>query len=384
MNRRKFIKTIGGSGLVLAASGLGLSQCDQMPDDAVAAWHGPTSNIQDREWMLSYALLAPNPHNMQPWIADLREKSIITIFADETRLLPDTDPFGRQITIGQGTFLELLTIAAKEKGYHADVHLFPKGSPAETSLDLGSKPIAVITLRQDSSVQKDPLFKAIRDRRSNKSGYREEYLKKEHVSALKRMKLQDNQQLGFATTKETVSVHRKFARDAMLKEIETPRTLMESIDRTRIGADEIAKNRDGIDLHGPLFWWLKRFGLMTADKASTPGTMAYQGGIDYALGWAQGTYNMGWLITSDNSRISQVNAGRSYVRLNLLATQMGVSMHPVSQILQEYPEMQDLQSKFNQHLGISGPEKVQMFFRIGYQETPAPSPRRNLTDIVKV
>ena len=122
---------------------------------------------------------------------------------------------------------------------------------------------------------------------------------------------------------------------------------------------------------------------MTKEKATTPGTMAHQGGMDYALGWAKETHNMGWLITENNSRSSQVQAGRSYVRLNLLATKLGVSMHPVSQVLQEYPEMDALQRNFNQTIGIQRDQRVQMFFRIGYQEQVPPSPRRRLADILR-
>ncbi len=384
MNRRKFMKTIGGSGMVLAAAAVGLSQCDQMPTEAVQAWDGPASSLQDREWILSHALLAPNPHNMQPWLADLQEENTITLYVDGERVLPDTDPYARQILIGQGTFLEILTIAAREKGYIAQVSLFPEGAPADTTLEVHRKPVARISLHKSADVDRDPLFGAILSRRSNKSGYRQENLQDAHYDALQNLSIAADHQLGFAVTEKTVKPYRQFATEAMLTEIETPRTLLESINRTRIGADEIAKNPDGIDLHGPLFWWFKRLGLMTPEKAKTPGTMAYQGGIDYALGWAKDTYNMCWLITQKNDRSSQVNAGRSYVRLNLLAAQIGVSMHPVSQILQEYPEMQGLQKKFNQHVGVTGEEKVQMFFRLGYQERPNPSPRRKLADIIRV
>lgn len=384
MNRRRFLKTLGGTGVVFAAATVGISQCDQMPKDAIQAWNGPSDSVKDREWILSHALLAPNPHNMQSWIADLREDNVITLMADNSRLLKDTDPYSRQITIGQGTFLELLSIAAKEKGYDPKIQLYPEGSPEEAVFEIGKWPIARIELIPSATVQKDPLFQQIRNRRSNKDPYEAHALGPEHLKKLQSLEKFEDQILGFATSQEDVSSFRNLAKDAMVTELKTPHTLKESVDRTRIGAEEISKYRDGIDLHGPLFWWLKALGQMTPEKAMTPGTMAYQGAIDYALGWAEKTYSMGWLITNDNSRHAQVNAGRTYVRLNLLATQLGVSMHPVSQILQEYPEMKTLQDQFNQKLGLNGEQRAQMFFRIGYQKRPAPSPRRNLADIVRI
>lgn len=382
MDRRKFIKTIGGSGLVLAASGFSLSGCDQMPESAIAPWNGPAPDLPDREWMLSYAILAPNPHNRQPWLADLSKGDEITLFADSERVLPHTDPFGRQILIGHGTFLELLDIAAREKGYRTKITLFPNGEPAGDSLEIGTMPVARIQLEKNASISTDPLFGDILNRRSNKEGYEELYLKATDEQNLKSLPLLDGQRTGFATNEADVSPLREFARLAVLKEIETPRTLQESVELTRIGAEEIAANPDGIDLYGPLFWWLKRFDLMSPEKAMTPGTLAHQGGIDYAMGWVEGTYNMGWLSTADNSRSAQVNAGRSYVRLNLMATNAGIALHPVSQVLQEYPEMREIQSDFLDHLGIEAPETVQMFYRLGYQTNVSPSPRRKMPDIV--
>ena len=382
MNRRNFIRTIGGSGLVIAATGFGLTGCDAMPDSAIEPWQGPAANLEDREWVLSYAILAPNPHNMQPWLADLSIANEITLHVDPTRVLEQTDPFGRQILIGHGTFLELLDIAARELGYATVIQLFPEGEPAVDSLEIASKPVARIRLEKDAQSVKDPLFAEITRRRSNKQGYEREYLKERDLIALGRVSLNDGERIDVAATESAVAPLREFARTAVLKEIETPRTLLESIERLRVGADEIAKSPDGIDLHGPFVWWFKRLGLMSTEKATTPGTMAYQGGVDYAMGWVEGTYNMGWLVTSDNSRSSQVKAGRTYVRLNLMATAQGVAMHPVSQVLQEYPEMRDIQRAFLAHLGISEPETVQMFYRLGYQSDVSPSPRRKMPDIL--
>ncbi len=383
MNRRAFLKTIGGTGIVVAA-GLGAaSQLDQMPDDAISPWRGPSADMEFREWILSYALLAPNPHNMQAWIADLTTPNQITLFADKARLLPETDPFSRQVMIGQGTFLELLRIAALEKGYDPKINLFPNGAPSHNKLDISGLPIAVIQLKPAPNTKKDPLFSQILRRRSNKEKYEPVPLEANHKQEILQLNLFDNHQCRLFTEEAQVEPLRKLAGQAMLLEMQTPRTLGESVIRTRVGADQILKHRDGIDLHGPLFWALNLFDAMSVEKAMTPGTLAYQGGIDYALGWAENTYSMGVLISPDNSRESQVIAGRNYVRLNLLATQLGVAMHPVSQVLQEYPEMSDYQTEFNRLLGLKEQERVQMFYRIGYQDQPSPSPRRSLGDILK-
>ena len=63
--RRNFIKIIGG-GVVFAASAVaGVTAFPPFLPDAAAAWRDPGKGETDiRRRALSYALLAPNPHNM--------------------------------------------------------------------------------------------------------------------------------------------------------------------------------------------------------------------------------------------------------------------------------------------------------------------------------
>ena len=71
--------------------------------------------------MLCYAILAPNPFNKQPWSVELSGQDAITLYVDPERLLPMTDPAHRLIYECQGTFLETLSIAAKEFGFKSDI-----------------------------------------------------------------------------------------------------------------------------------------------------------------------------------------------------------------------------------------------------------------------
>ena len=132
MQRRSFVRILGG-GIVLAAGAGTLAGCSvfEVPPSAIAAWQGPPPEMDLRRFVLSYALLAPNPHNMQPWLADLGTAGEITLRLDTQRLLPVTDPYGRQILMGAGAFLELLAMAAAERGHRAEVVLFPEGEPGQ-------------------------------------------------------------------------------------------------------------------------------------------------------------------------------------------------------------------------------------------------------------
>ncbi len=105
MYRRNFIRLVGGG--AVASSLASLTGCsDAYPSEAVAAWQGPGNEPDVRRWALAHAILAPNSHNRQPWLVDLREPNAITLHVDRTRMLPMTDPWFRQIVVSQGTFLE--------------------------------------------------------------------------------------------------------------------------------------------------------------------------------------------------------------------------------------------------------------------------------------
>src|SRR4051812_6894957 len=113
MQRRQFIRLMGGSCFAVGTASLTACSSD-FPPEAVSAWQGPqTSDL--RRWALGHAILAPNSHNRQPWIADLRQADAITLHVDQERMLPMTDPWFRQIVVSQGTFLESLALALRQR-----------------------------------------------------------------------------------------------------------------------------------------------------------------------------------------------------------------------------------------------------------------------------
>ena len=53
MNRRTFIRVIGGGVIFSATAGL-ISCRREMPPEAIAAWQGPKPEADLRKWILSY------------------------------------------------------------------------------------------------------------------------------------------------------------------------------------------------------------------------------------------------------------------------------------------------------------------------------------------
>ncbi|MGE0658971.1 MAG: nitroreductase family protein [Reyranellaceae bacterium] len=383
ISRRNFIRVVGGVGIV-AAGGVGLRSCDAMPESAVSAWSGPTNETDLRRRVLAWAQLAPNPHNRQAWLVALPGENEIVLYCDRNRLLPHTDPFSRQIMIGHGCFLELLVQAAAAEKHRAEIALFPQGGfPVG---EVGSVPVARIRLAPDPAIAADPLFAHVRARRSAKVPFdTDRPVPDAAIAALvAAVGGAAGARVRFGETRASAARQalRDLTEQAMTLEMKTPRTMAESIDLMRLSAAEIDWYRDGISLHGPLFWWGQRLGFIDRKTMADPASNAFASGIERYKAMTQSGMGFAWLITAGNERTDQIAAGRAHARLNLAATAAGVALQPLSQALQEYPEMAPLYSQLRQAVGAGEGETVQMLVRLGYAGDVPPAPRRRLDDLL--
>lgn len=380
-SRRTFLRIAGTSAVILAAGAYGLTQCDPMPDAAVEAWAGPKPNLRDpRVRALSYALLAPNPHNMQPWIADLREPGAVTFICDRTRLLPETDPYSRQITVGCGAFLELLRMAAAEQGLRAEITAFPAGDWPENAV--ADQPVCRVAFVPDAGVARDPLFAQVLKRRTNRSGY-DAAPTAAGVAAIEGALAGLPVSFGWTAEAAQVARLRDLAKRAWVVEVKKDATYYETVKVFRVTGEEIARHRDGLSFHGPLFWWLKALGLFSREKAMTGDAFVRGQTLDNIDPQLADSPAFAWLVTATNDRRAQLAAGAAYVRANLAATGVGLGMQPLSQALQEFPEMLPLLAEHKRMLGLPDSDTVQMFFRVGAAAPVEPSPRRPLDAIIR-
>lgn len=381
-SRRDFIRVLG-TGVTIGAAGTMLGGCWDMPDRAVEGWAGPAANLEDiRVRALAFAILAPNPHNKQAWSVDISRDGEILLHVDRSRLLPETDPFSRQIMIGQGTFLELLALATAAQGHRAAITLFPEGAFGAEAID--ARPVARVQITRDDSVRRDPLFDQVLKRRTNREAFADRPLSAEHAAEMTAAFTGRRVRLTLGRDTEQVADLRRIVEEAWDIEIMTPRTLKESIDVTRIGATEIGRHRDGISVTGFMPWFGKTVGMITPASMQEHGSMGFRIALEMGRTQARSAAAFAWLTTVGNDRVAQVETGRAYARLHLQATALGIAFHPMSQALQEYPEVQTTQRKLREALPVSPSETVQMLVRLGYAEAPGPSPRRPLQTFLRV
>jgi hypothetical protein len=330
MNRRKFLTIAGSAAVIFAAGGAGFV-ATRTPTNALEAWQDAGSLYSDpMRRALSYAILAPNPHNRQPWIVDLKSDTETVLTCDLDRLLPATDPYSRQIVIGLGCFLELFSMAAADHGYRAKIRYFPDGEPGA---ELDQRPIAHLLLEKQDGLRGDPLFAQTLNRHTNRNPYDTSRAVGDGVLSRMRDAAVDNVQVGTANGQQLNEL-RTLTKDAMLTEVRTTDAYRESIDLMRIGRSEIEANPDGIALGGAFLESLNLIGIVTRESLADPASSSYQMGLD------------------------MIDEGAM------------TSMGPYYEIVHEL-------------LTNQSDERVQMLARLGYAEAVGPSPRWPLDTRIK-
>ena len=277
-----------------------------------------------------------------------------------------TDPLDRQILIGLGCFAELLCIAAAHQGIEADITPFPEGEPQPR---LDARPVARILF--SGTQWRDPLFAAAATRRSAKQPFN--LAREVPDAALVALRSALLTPAGFGARNRDVGALRDLVWRAWMIEAETAAAHRESVDLMRLGTAEVTARPDGISIYGPPFDAMVARGELTR-AAMRPGQPGHAMMIRQYRPMLAATNAYVWLTTPGNDRAAQLAAGRDWVRLNLAATLAGLALHPVSQALQEYAEMDTPRAALAGLLGATG--HVQMLGRLGYATRPtAPTPR---------
>ncbi len=362
-----------------------LSGCAAKPFTALDGWHAKSKTQADiRLLILSYAILAPNAHNIQPWWVKLTSPLEFELYIDQDRLLPETDPYARQIHISHGAFIELLDLAARYYGYLIDIHYFPQGMLDNTLVS--DKPIAHIQIIKSKIAEPDHLFNSIFDRVSNKRKYDDKPISTDILTQLTLALYEDVSSLSFTNDPRLLKTISSITNSAMQIETEDHRRNDETLQMFRFNDAELEQYRDGLSIDqagvsgikkaiAETFFVTRHKAMNDKSAFSKEAINLTQMQADSAMAWA-------WLTTKNNTRQEQILIGRTYARVHLKATELGLAMQPLSQILQEYDDMSTLQKRFFKLLKIPKGHTVQMLFRLGYAPTVRHTVRRKLENII--
>lgn len=290
-------------------------------------------------FLLRYAILAPSSHNTQPWKFAINEREV-RAYTNKDRWLRVADADERELHISLGCAIENLVIAAEHFGYDHHIKYFP--NPANPRL------VAAISLTEtdDPPSTRDPkLFNAILIRHTNHKAYEQ-----------RSISVEDQQHLQACCVEEGITL--RLTEDPDLK-----REL-----------DRLVNRADAIQFADPAFreelgYWIGQgvFG--------TPWLLAKlsQLAVSYLdLGkWAAKKDSdvlmsaplLAMICSKENDRVSQIKVGHVFERIYLTAAMLGISLQPMSQILQ-VPEIKAEATRLVGEGGVF----LQQPFRLGYAE----------------
>jgi hypothetical protein len=382
LSRRVLLGRAAGTSLLLCLPGL--PSCASVAFDR-AAPRPPQWNDDVRLGALACAVLAPSAHNTQPWRVALRGSDALDLFVDRERLLPETDPPARQIHISQGTFLEHLDIGARELGQRLDVAYFPEGEygPAE----LEDRPVARVRFSPAATLGSDPLYAEVHRRLSN----RRPFDRTRALTPLQGASLSSAAPPDWATFRALTSAEQLRRLSGMLGEamgVESSnrRRNEETARWFRFSQEELDRQRDGFGLphegvSGLSRWFIESFVLDRRGAGDPKGAFA-TGAVERARLQADGVSAFGVLSTRGNTRLLQVLAGRAYARVALTASALGVAIHPMTQVTEEYADMDALRDAFHRLCSAEG-EVPQMVVRLGFAEPHPHPPRREVAALLR-
>jgi len=374
--RRHVLQVLAAAPALTACGG------ENLPDPT-AAWRNPGAGERDpRRFALAHAILAPNPHNTQPWLVELSGEDGMTLYCDLQRRLPFTDPLDRQITLGCGAFVELYRLAARHLGFAPVVTAFPEG---ESAPRLDAKPVAHVSLGARTDAPADPLFNHIVARRTNRNPY--DVTRVPHLTDLQKLAdaaYERSGEVEWAIEPDRVAHLRDIVWRAFDREMHTRGALEETYGWLRFGRDEIARHRDGLAIEGPLIGPLKFTGMFSRANMIDPNSEANKQALQQWRQKIDTAPAFAWLSTQENddTPTGRLTVGMAYARMNLAATSASLAMHPWSQGLEEYREMADIRNELRIALQ-NGENFPHMLVRVGYADPVAPSARRGFAPLIR-
>lgn len=338
--------------------------------------------------LVAHGMLAANSHNMQPWKIrlDKNDPMVFYLYTDSDRLTKEVDPISRQMMITQGAFLEYVNIAGEQLGYYTAVELFPEGDYDEQKLSesMKTKPVAKITLTK-SKPQSSPLYDFIFLPDTNRAAYQSTKLIPEQVKQLENINSDTNMFIKIFQDKENIDKLGSYAMKGATIEAGVNRIMQESENIFRANEHQKNKYRYGFSVEGQGTSGIMRHliqGLVTLFPSMNSGKASSELFIKSTRTSVDNTPAYAMIITSDNSRTSQVKSGMLYSRMILAAHRMGLAMQPLSQVLEEYPEMKESYSSIH-HDYASGGGTIQMLVRLGKPTKEVPqSMRRDVMELI--
>ena len=321
---------------------------------------------QDISDIIYHASLAPNSHNTQLWKVSInKKKNTLKINLDTDRTLKQVDSNNREAYISMGAFTANLLQSFKAYGYETKVILNTDSS----------EPVTVSYIKTEKFTKDETILDLIKKRHTDKSTYLDKEINNDDIKTILNnnthyFKRGDNE-FKYLKTAEI---------EAMTKQSYNKAKAEEFAEWLRFSDKEAEDKKDGLPAEQLGLKGIKKtlYYLTTSNKSAKGISFAKQS-IDTTTKQVENCAGF-LVITGGTSRKELIETGINLENIWLSAVKKGISVHPMSQILEEKP----YSSEVDKMLHTKSP--VQMILRVGYVKDYGTNNqiRRNLSDYVTV
>jgi nitroreductase len=308
------------------------------------------------------ATLAPSRYNTQPWIFVVAGDRV-QIFPDPIRKLAVVDAEERELHVSLGSALENLVIAAHREGLAPEVDYFPPEHPA-----------ALVVRFPVGRVEEPPeLFDAIPQRHTTRRRYRRREIPMTALQQLETAGRREGVAIHVITDRTVIDTVANLAATAVRVQWGNRAFREELINWIRFNHQEVEQWHDGLGARSlglaPTPRWLGalRVRHLTAQSSRTRRVLRQVTSSSALVVFA----------AERNDRRHWVDVGRSFERVVLTATALGIRYAPMNTACEVPPTHRELQRS----LHLDGADPV-FLIRLGYAKAGARAPRRPLNDVV--
>lgn len=310
--------------------------------------------------IVDLARLAPSVHNAQPWFWVI-DGTTLELWADRGRALPVSDPLDRNLVISCGCALQHTVVATEAVGAEAKIDFLPEGPDS----DLMAR---IDVVRSMSPREAGEALVLLLDRHTDRRRFTAWPVPEDNLQRLR----EAGRSWGAEVTALTDTEQRRRVEE-----------LLEDARRHQMADPRIADETEGWIDHGehdgiPAATLPQLHGVR-GERASRFGSGLIPNDADSVV---QGTDRILVISTPDDGPLSWLRAGAALSALWLRATGDGLSLVPLSQLVEVERTRVALEQMLPEHA-----RAPQVLARVGWQQIGRDqlprTPRRPLDDVIR-